>query len=50
MFELELKKPFSLIRIGFEEFLHKGSVVVLGEMLSKVSKTHVCVLAITYPN
>ena len=35
MFELEFKQPFSLIRIGFEEFLCKGNVGVLGEMLSK---------------
>ena len=32
--------------IGFEKFLYKGNVGVLGEMLSKFSKTHVFVLAI----
>ena len=35
MFELEFKQPFSLIRIDFEEFLYKGNVGVVGEMLSK---------------
>ena len=39
MFELEFKQLFALIRIGFEEFLYKGNVGVLGEMLSKFSKT-----------
>ena len=34
--------------IGFEEFLYKGNVGVLGEMLSKFSKTPVFVLAITW--
>ena len=34
--------------IGFEEFLYKANVGVLGEMLSKFSKTHVLVLAITW--
>ena len=29
------------VRIGFEELLYKGNVGVLGEMLSKFSKTHV---------
>ena len=48
MFELEFKQPFSLISIGFEEFLYKGNVGVLGEMLSNFSKTHVFVLAITW--
>ena len=48
MFELEFKQPFSLIRIGFEEFLYKGNVRVLGEMLSKIFETHVFVLAITW--
>ena len=36
--------------IGFEEFLYKGNVGVLGEMLSKFSKTHVFVFAITRPS
>ena len=35
--------------IGFEEFLYKENVGVLGEMLSKIFKTHVFVLAITWP-
>ena len=48
MFELEFKQPFALIRIGFEDFLYKVNVKVLGEMLSKFSKTFV--LAITHPN
>ena len=34
--------------ISFEEFLYEGNVGVLGEMLSKFSKTHVFVLAITH--
>ena len=41
---------FQSVRIGFEEFLYKGNVGVLGEMLSKFSKTHVFVLVITHPN
>ena len=49
MFELEFKQPFSLIRIDYEEFLYKGNVRVLGEMLSKLFQTHVFVLAITWP-
>ena len=36
-----------VIWIGVEEFLHKGNVRFLGEMLSKFSKTHVFVLAIS---
>ena len=36
--------------IGFEEFLYKGNVGILGEMLSKFSKTHILILAITPPN
>ena len=48
MFELEFKQPFSLIMIGFEEFLYKGNVGVIGGMLSKFSKTHVFILAITW--
>ena len=38
--------------IGFEDFffffLYKGNVRVLGKMLSKFSKTHLFVLAITW--
>ena len=50
MFELEFKRPFFFfIMIGFEEFLYKGNIGVLGEMLSNFSKTHVFVLAITLP-
>ena len=41
---------FALIRICFEEFCYIGNVGVLGEMLSKFSKTHVFVLAITHLN
>ena len=44
MFELSSSSLFSLIRIGFDEFLYKGNVGVLGEMLSKFFKTHVFVL------
>ena len=31
-------------------FLYKGNVGVLGEMLLKISKTHVFFLAITWPS
>ena len=48
MFELEFKQTFALIRIGFEEFLYKGNVEVLGEMLSKFFRTHIFVLVITW--
>ena len=47
IFELEFKQ------ISFEEFLYKGNVRVLGEMLSNFSKTHVLFghnLAIAHPN
>ena len=37
-----------MVWIGVEEFLYKGNVGFLGEMLSKFSKTHVFVLAITW--
>ena len=37
-----------MIMIGFEEFLYKGNIGVLGEILSKVSKTYVFVLDITW--
>ena len=36
--------------IDFEEFLYKENVGVLGEMLSKFSKTYIFVLVITHPN
>ena len=36
-----------MVWIGVEEFLYKGNVGFLGE-LSKFSKTHVFVLAITW--
>ena len=49
MFELEFKQAFSFISIGFEEFLYKRNVGVLEEILSNFSKTHVFVLAITWP-
>ena len=43
-----------MVWISVEEFLYKGNVGFLGEMLSKFSKTHVfffCYnLAITHPN
>ena len=39
-----------VVWIGVEEFLYKGIIGFLGEMLSKFSKTHVFVLTITHPN
>ena len=36
-----------MVWIDVEEFLYKGNVGILGEILSKFSKTHVFVLAIT---
>ena len=36
-----------MVWIGVKEFLFKENVEFLGEMLSKFSKTHVFVLAIT---
>ena len=39
-------KLFYVVWIGVEEFLYKGNVGFLGEMLSKFSKTHVFVLTI----
>ena len=43
-----------VVWIGVEEFLYKGNVGFLEEMLSNFSKTHVLVfshnLAITHPN
>ena len=39
-----------MVWIGVEEFLYKGNVGFLGEMLSKNFKTHVFVLAITWPS
>ena len=41
---------FMVVWIGVEEFLYKGNVGFLGEMLSKFSKTHVFVLTITWPS
>ena len=49
IFELELSSLFALVMIGFEDFLYKGNVRVLGEMLSKFFKTHVFVFVITCP-
>ena len=40
---------YMVVWIGVEEFLYKGNVGFLGEMLSKFSKIHVFVLAITWP-
>ena len=37
-----------VVWIGVEEYLYKGNVGFLREMLSKVFKTHVLVLAITW--
>ena len=39
-----------MVWIGVEKFLYKGNVGFLGEMLSKLSKTHVFVLVITWPS
>ena len=39
-----------MVWIGVEEFLYKGNVEFLKEMLSEFSKTHVFVLAITWPS
>ena len=41
---------YMVVWIDVEEFLYKGNVGFLGEMVSKFSKTHVFFLAITYPN
>ena len=41
---------YMVVWIGVEEFLYNGNVGFLGEMLSKFSKTHVFVLAITWPS
>ena len=41
---------YMVVWISVEEFLYKGNVGFLGEMLSKFSKTHVFVLAITWPS
>ena len=38
---------YMAVWIGVEEFLYKGNVGFLGEMLLKLSKTHVCFFAIT---
>ena len=40
---------YMVVWIFVEEFLYKGNVRFLGEML-KFSKTHVFVLVITHPN
>ena len=39
-----------MVWIGVEEFLYKGNVRFLGEMLSNFSKTHDFILAITHQN
>ena len=39
---------YMVVLIGVEEFLYKGNVGFIGEMLSKFFKTHVFVLAITW--
>ena len=41
---------YMVVWIGVEEFLYKGNFEFLGEMLSKFSKTHAFVLAITWPS
>ena len=38
-----------MVWIGVDEFLYKGNVGFLGEMLSNFFKTYVFVLAITWP-
>ena len=39
-----------MVWIGVEEFLYKGNVGFLGEMMSKFSKTHVFVFVIIWPS
>ena len=39
-----------MVCIGVKEFLYKGNVGFLEEMLSTFSKTHVFVLVITHTN
>ena len=39
---------YMVVWIGVEEFLYKGNVGFLEEMLSKFSKTHIFILAITW--
>ena len=39
-----------MVWVGVEEFLYKGNVEFLGEMLSKFFKIYVFVLAITWPS
>ena len=39
-----------VVWIGVEEFLYKGNIGFLGEMLSKFSKTYVFVLGIIFPS
>ena len=41
---------YMVVWINVKEFLYKGNVGFLGEMLSKFSKTHVFILAITCPS
>ena len=41
---------YMVVWISVEDFLYKGNVWFLGEMLSKFSKTHIFVLAITHLN
>ena len=39
LFKIKFQSAFGL-GLGFDKFLYKGNVGVLGEMLSKFSKTH----------
>ena len=39
-----------VVWINVDEFLYKGNVGFLGEMVSKIFKTYVFVLAITCPS
>ena len=39
-----------MVWIGVEKFLYKENVGFLEEMLSKIFKTHVFILATTHPN
>ena len=42
---------YMIVWIGVEEFLYKGNIGFLGEMLSKFSKTHVFFFfVITWPS
>ena len=41
---------YMVVWIGIEEFLYKENVWFLGEIMSKLSKTHVFVFVIAWPS